>query len=74
MYYIFLNKEKFQSFTLTLKEKERILNLKTMEKEADDIQKSLSLQDPSIVKGVAEDIELKWMCNKCPYLEKCKVI
>ena len=37
-----------------------------MENEAVDIQKSISLRDPSIVKGVSKDNELKWMCNKCP--------
>lgn len=70
--YLLAKKGKFQYFTLTLKEKERILNLKTMEKETADIQKSISLQDPSIVNGVSEDNELKWMCNKCPYNETCR--
>jgi hypothetical protein len=33
---------------------------------------AMEAKDPSLARGVYSDVELKWLCGDCPYLEECE--
>jgi hypothetical protein len=35
------------------------------------LRNAIDAEDPSLVKGIYDDREMKWLCNKCPYVQKC---
>jgi hypothetical protein len=54
---------------MTVEERKEQLN--KLEHQAKALQKAIQAGNPSFVKGIYSDEEIKWMCDKCPYLEKC---
>jgi hypothetical protein len=65
---------KYLSFPIYMTEAERKEQLNKLKKEAVLLQKAIEAQDPSLVEGIYNDDEIRWLCSKCPYLEKCKGI
>jgi hypothetical protein len=62
---------KYLSFPICMTDQERMNQLEKLEYEAGLLQKAIDMKDPSLVKGIYNDADISWMCNKCPYLEKC---
>jgi hypothetical protein len=61
-------------FPIYMTEAEQKERLNKLKKEAMVLEKAIEEQDPSLVEGIYNDNEIAWLCNKCPYLEKCKII
>ena len=62
---------KYLVFPIYMTDKERLNQLEKLELEAGFLQKAIDKKNPSLVKGIYDDADISWMCNKCPYLEKC---
>jgi len=62
----------YRSFPIYMNAEQRRDRLEKLEVEAKALQKAIAEEDPSLVRGIYDDNEMYWMCNKCPYLEKCK--
>jgi MoaA/NifB/PqqE/SkfB family radical SAM enzyme len=65
---------KYLIFPIRMSELQRKEHLGKLEVEARSLQHAIELGDPSLVKGVYDDNERKWLCKKCPYLEACTAI
>jgi replication factor A1 len=46
--------------------------LQKLSLESKNLQIAIKSRDPLLVKGVYDDDKMKWMCDKCPYLNKCE--
>jgi hypothetical protein len=62
---------KYLCFPIFMTTEERKKQLEKLESEAKSLLNAIDAGDPSLVKGIYDDREMKWLCNKCPYLEKC---
>ena len=62
---------KYLSFPIYMSDKERINQLEKLEHEAGLLQNAIDRKDPSLVRGIYNEAEISWLCNKCAYLEKC---
>jgi hypothetical protein len=62
---------KYIIFLIHMTSEDRKAQLKKLEVEATSLLNAIDTCNPSLVKGIYEDQELKWLCNKCPYLQKC---
>ena len=62
---------KYLSFPIYMTDKQRMNQLEKLEREAGLLQNARDRKDPSLVEGIYDDPDMSWMCNKCPYLEKC---
>jgi hypothetical protein len=62
---------KYRLFPIYMTVEERKAQLEKLRLYTRSLLKSIEAEDPSIVKGIYEDEEMKWLCNKCPYLQKC---
>jgi CRISPR/Cas system-associated exonuclease Cas4 (RecB family) len=60
-----------KSFQIHMTEEQRKKQLEKLESNAKSLQDAINAQDPSIAKTIYEDDEMRWMCNKCPYLQEC---
>jgi CRISPR/Cas system-associated exonuclease Cas4 (RecB family) len=65
---------KYFPFSIYMNTKERKLQLDKLEREAVSLQKAIEASDPLLARGIYDDDEIKWLCNRCPYLDKCKTI
>jgi hypothetical protein len=65
---------KYRLFSIYMTPEERKAQLDKLGLNAKLLLKAILAEDPSLVKGIYDDDEMKWLCNKCPYLEKCKTI
>ena len=65
---------KYFVFPIYMTDKERMNQLEKLEHEAGLLQNAIDRRDPSIVKGIYNDAEISWLCNKCAYLDKCIAI
>jgi CRISPR/Cas system-associated exonuclease Cas4 (RecB family) len=68
------NFQKYFPFPVYMNTEERKLQLDKLEREAVSLLKAIDEADPALVRGIYNDEEMKWLCNRCPYLEKCKTI
>jgi PD-(D/E)XK nuclease superfamily len=66
--------EKYHAFPIYMTSEERKRQLEKLESEAKFLLNAISMGDPSLVKGIYNDNEINWLCNKCPYLDKCRSI
>jgi hypothetical protein len=62
---------KYLCFPIFMTAVERKKQLETLESEANSLRNAIDAEDPSLVKGIYDDREMKWLCNKCPYVQKC---
>jgi PD-(D/E)XK nuclease superfamily len=62
---------KYLCFPIFMTAEERKKQLEKLESEANSLRNAIHAQDPSLVKGIYDDREMKWLCNKCPYVQKC---
>jgi PD-(D/E)XK nuclease superfamily len=60
------------SFPIYMTAEERKKELEELKSEADSLQNAIDAGDPSSAKGIYDDSEMSWMCNKCKYLQKCQ--
>jgi CRISPR/Cas system-associated exonuclease Cas4 (RecB family) len=65
---------KYRVFPIYMTAQERNAQLEKLKLYATSLLKAIEVGDPSLAKGIYDDNEIKWLCNKCPYLEKCKVM
>jgi CRISPR/Cas system-associated exonuclease Cas4 (RecB family) len=68
------NFQKYFPFPIYMNTEERKLQLDKLEREAISLRKAIDSRDPSLARGIYNDDEMKWLCNSCPYLDKCKTI
>lgn len=61
-----------QPFPIYLSLEQRKEQLQKLSSEAKNLQFAIESRDPLLVKGIYDDDEMKWMCDKCPYLNQCK--
>jgi hypothetical protein len=66
------NFRNYRSFEIYMNAEQRRDQLQKLEIEAKALRRAIEAKDPSLVRGVYDDNEMYWMCNRCPYLEKCK--
>ena len=66
--------ERYHAFPIYMTAEERKSKLEKLESEAKFLLNAISAGDPSLVKGIYNDNEINWICNKCPYLDKCRSI
>jgi rubrerythrin len=64
----------YVSFPIYMTAEERKKTLEELKSEAESLRNAIDAGDPSHAKGIYDDSEMSWMCNKCQYLEKCKAI
>ena len=64
----------YVSFPIHMSAEERKKTLEELKSEADSLQDAIDVGDPSLAKGIYNDGNMEWMCNRCQYLEKCKAI
>jgi hypothetical protein len=50
---------------------EREEQLHKLKSQAETLRQTIKLGDASLVNGVYEDNEMKWMCIRCPYSQRC---
>ena len=62
---------KYLCFPIFMTTEERKKQLEKLESEANSLRNAIDVGDPSLVKGIYDDRQMKWLCNKCPYVEKC---
>jgi hypothetical protein len=62
---------KYLCFPIFMTAEERKKQLEKLESEANSLRNAIDAGDPSLVKGIYDDREIKWLCNNCPYLQKC---
>jgi hypothetical protein len=62
---------KYFSFPIYMTDKQRMNQLEKLEREAGLLQKAIDRKDPSLVRGIYNEAEISWLCNKCAYQEKC---
>jgi hypothetical protein len=74
MYYMNNIYGKYRLFPIYMSVEERKAQLEKLRLYATSLLKAIEVGDPSLAKGIYDDNEIKWLCNKCPYLEKCKVM
>jgi hypothetical protein len=60
------------SFPIHMTAEKRKKALEELKSEADSLSDAIDAGDPSRAKGIYDDSELSWMCNKCQYLRKCQ--
>jgi CRISPR/Cas system-associated exonuclease Cas4 (RecB family) len=60
-----------KAFQIHMTEEQRKMQLEKLESEAKSIGNAMDAHDPSVAKAIYQDAEMEWMCNRCPYLEKC---
>lgn len=60
------------SFPIYMTEQERLEMREEMKKQAKSLQKAIDAGDPSLVNGIYNDSDMKFMCKTCPYFEKCR--
>lgn len=65
------NFRNYLPFPIYMTEEQRKEQLQKLENQAKSLQKAIDAGDPSLAEGIYEDREMKWMCNKCPYVQKC---
>jgi CRISPR/Cas system-associated exonuclease Cas4 (RecB family) len=65
---------KYFPFPVYMNTEERKLQLDKLEREAVSLQKAIDASDPALARGIYNDDEMKWLCNSCSYLDKCKTI
>jgi hypothetical protein len=65
---------KYFPFPIYMNTKERKLQLEKLEIEANSLQNAIEAGDPLEARAIYDDNEIKWLCNRCPYLEKCNSI
>jgi hypothetical protein len=65
---------KYLSFPIYMTETQRKDLLERLKQKALELQIAIEEQDPSLVGGIYNDEEMKWLCAKCQYLDKCKKI
>lgn len=63
---------KYVPFPIYMTAEQRKEQLLKLETEAKSLQHAIEAADPSLVRGIYNDNEMKWMCNGYPYLEKCR--
>jgi len=68
------NASKYLIFPIRMNELQRKEHLGKLVEEARSFQHAIDLGDPSLLKGVYDDNERKWLCKTCPYLEACNAI
>jgi hypothetical protein len=62
---------KYRIFPIYMTEEDRRKELKELEYKGQVLRTAIDKGDPSLAPGIYDDIELNWMCNKCPYTQKC---
>jgi hypothetical protein len=62
---------KYLCFPIFMTAEERKKQLEKLESEANSLRNAIHTRDPWLVKGIYDDREMKWLCNKCPYVQKC---
>jgi CRISPR/Cas system-associated exonuclease Cas4 (RecB family) len=65
------NFRRYIVFPIYMTNKERMDQLEKLEHESEVLRKAIDSKDPSLARGIYNDPDMSWMCNKCPYLEKC---
>jgi hypothetical protein len=65
---------KYLAFPIYMTAEERKKQLEKLESEAKSLLNAVDAGDPSLVEGIYNDNDMKWMCRQCPYLEKCRSI
>jgi hypothetical protein len=60
-----------KGFQIHMTEEQRKEQLEKLESNAKSLQNAIDTRDPSIANAIYEDDEMRWMCNKCPYLQEC---
>ncbi|MFZ0511870.1 MAG: hypothetical protein WAM14_09710 [Candidatus Nitrosopolaris sp.] len=63
-----------KGFQIHMTEEQRKEQLEKLEANTKSLQNAIDRLDPSIAKTIYEDDEMRWMCDKCPYLQKCIAI
>jgi hypothetical protein len=66
------HQRKYITFPIYMDAEERKQQLRKMEEEGEFLRIAIEARDPSLVQGIYDDEQLKWMCLKCPYLKKCE--
>jgi CRISPR/Cas system-associated exonuclease Cas4 (RecB family) len=61
----------YRSFPIYLTAEDRRKELEELESKTKVLQNAIDKGDPSLAPGIYDDIELKWLCNKCAYRERC---
>lgn len=65
------NLRRYMVFPIYMTDQERMDQLEKLEREAEILRKAIDSKDPSLARGVYDDPDMLWMCDKCPYLDKC---
>jgi|SRR5215207_1816992 len=66
------NFSSYRSFPIYMNAEQRRRVLEELESEACFLQKAIDARDPSLAKGIYHDKDINWMCNKCPYSQRCQ--
>ena len=62
----------YRSFPIYMNAEQRRLVLEEIQSEAHSLKNAIDTRDPSLAKGIYLDREINWICNKCPYSQKCQ--
>lgn len=65
------NFRKYLTFPIYMTAQELEEQLHKLKSQAETLRQAIKLGDASLVNGVYEDNEMKWMCNRCPYSQRC---
>jgi CRISPR/Cas system-associated exonuclease Cas4 (RecB family) len=68
------NFSSYRSFPIYMNAEQRRRVLEELKSEARFLQKAIDARDPLLAKGIYDDRDINWMCNKCPYSQKCQSI
>ena len=63
--------EKPRQFSYHMNANNRQNQLEKIRLYSKSILNAIEAKDPSLVKGVYDDPDLKWLCNRCPYYNAC---
>ena len=64
----------FVEFDHTMTKVQRDKVLEKLREDAKGLRTGIARKDPSIPRNVAYDNDLNWLCNYCPYAEKCTAL
>jgi hypothetical protein len=62
---------KYLPFPVYMTVEQRKEQLQKLEYQSKSLQRAIESGDPSLADGIYNDSEMKWLCNNCPYVQKC---
>jgi CRISPR/Cas system-associated exonuclease Cas4 (RecB family) len=62
---------RYLPFPVYMTAEQRKEQLQKLEYQSKSLQRAIEAGDPSLANGIYDDSEMKWLCNKCPYVQKC---